>query len=46
MRTYADRLKAGGAEVTLVSVPGEHGEGLEQPEAAAALTRFVTGRRP
>lgn len=41
MTEYADRLKADGADVTLVSVPGEHGEGLRYPEGKAALTRFV-----
>lgn len=41
MRTYAERLIAGGADVTLVAVPGGHGDGLDQPEALAAITRFV-----
>ncbi len=42
MRTYADRLRAGGAEVTFVSVPGGHGEGLGQPKALAAVREFVS----
>ena len=46
MRQYAERLRAGGAAVTLVGVPGGHGDGLEQPAALAAVSRFVreTGR--
>ena len=44
MRDYADQLRVKGADVTLVSVPGEHGDGLDQPEALAALTRFVQAR--
>lgn len=41
MRTYAERLIACGADVTLVAVPGGHGDGLDQPEVLAAITRFV-----
>lgn len=46
MRTYADRLKAGGADVTLVSVPDAHGLGLRQPEALAAIKSFVRQSMP
>ena len=41
MRQYAERLRAGGATVTLVEVFGGHGDGLEQPAALAAAGRFV-----
>jgi pimeloyl-ACP methyl ester carboxylesterase len=41
MRDFADQLRARGAEVMLVTVPGAHGTALREPEARAALGRFV-----
>jgi pimeloyl-ACP methyl ester carboxylesterase len=44
MRDFADQLRARGAEVELVTVPGRHGEALREAEARAALGRFVAAR--
>jgi pimeloyl-ACP methyl ester carboxylesterase len=44
MRDFADQLRARGAEVELVTVPGPHGEALREAEARAALGRFVAAR--
>lgn len=41
MRAFADQLRARGAAVTLVTVPGAHGTATGQPAAMAALRRFV-----
>ncbi|MEA3014427.1 MAG: uncharacterized protein QOD42_2972 [Sphingomonadales bacterium] len=41
MRDFAGQLRARGAEVALVTVPGPHGEALREAEARAALGRFV-----
>jgi acetyl esterase/lipase len=38
---FADLLRARGAEVTMVVVPGVHGTALRDAEARAALGRFV-----
>lgn len=45
MRDFADQLRAKGAAVTLVSVPGGHGTATAQPAAMAALRTFVQTRR-
>ncbi len=42
MRDFAAQLRARGAEVTLVTVPGPHGAALREAEARAALGRFVS----
>jgi len=41
LRDFAALLRSRGAEVTLVSVPGEHGTALRDAEARAAVGRFV-----
>ena len=41
LRSFAGLLRSRGAEVTLVSVPGEHGTALRDAEARAAVGRFV-----
>jgi pimeloyl-ACP methyl ester carboxylesterase len=48
MRDFAEQLRARGAEVTLVTVPGDHGSATEQPAAMAAVRSFVEthGSRP
>ncbi|MBV9881483.1 MAG: hypothetical protein JO276_00570 [Sphingomonadaceae bacterium] len=38
---FADLLRARGTDVTRISVPGVHGTALRDPEARAALGRFV-----
>lgn len=45
MRAFAEQLRASGAEVSLVTVPGPHGSAAEQPDAMAALAAFVDGHR-
>lgn len=45
MRDFESQLRARGAAVTLVSVPGAHGTGTEQPAAMAALRDFVQAPR-
>jgi pimeloyl-ACP methyl ester carboxylesterase len=42
---FAAQLRARGAEVTLVSVPGSHGSAPEQPAAMAAVGAFVAEHR-
>jgi pimeloyl-ACP methyl ester carboxylesterase len=41
MRAFADQLRARGASVELVTVPGGHGTALGEPQALAALRAFV-----
>jgi pimeloyl-ACP methyl ester carboxylesterase len=41
MTAFADQLRARGASVTTVTVPGGHGSALEQPAALGAIERFV-----
>ena len=41
MRDFADQLRAGGANVTFLSVPGPHARALQQPAALAAVKNFV-----
>lgn len=48
MDAFADQLRARGADVTLVRVPGDHGEALRWPPGQTALQAFVAahpGRR-
>lgn len=44
MRDFAEQLRARGAEVSLVGVPGGHGTALGDAAARAALGRFVAVR--
>jgi pimeloyl-ACP methyl ester carboxylesterase len=44
MRDFAEQIKARGAPVTFVSVPGGHGTALGQPAALAAIKSFVESR--
>jgi pimeloyl-ACP methyl ester carboxylesterase len=41
MTEFADQLRTRGVEVSLLAVAGGHGTALGQPEARAALGRFV-----
>lgn len=41
MRDFAAQLRARGAEVSMVAVPGGHGTALREREARAAVGRFV-----
>lgn len=45
MRDFAEQLRARGAIVTLVTVPGGHGTVTAQPQAMAALRTFVRQSR-
>ena len=44
MADFADQLRMRGSDVTLITVPGEHGTGLGQPVALTALRSFVEKR--
>jgi predicted esterase len=41
MRDFAEQLRVRGAEVSIVSVPGGHGSGLQQQASLAAIRKFV-----
>ena len=45
MRDFAAQLRARGAAVDLVAVPGAHGTAAEQPAAMAAVRSFVEANR-
>lgn len=44
MRDFAERLRARGVAVTVVTVPGGHGSALREPAAVEAIRRFVSAR--
>lgn len=43
---FAQELRAGGVEVTLVTVPGGHGGAFGEPATRAAISRLRAGRPP
>ena len=45
MRAFAAQLRAQGQIVELVEIPGGHGSAISQPEAQAAIARFVAAHR-
>ena len=45
MHDFAEQLRARGAEVNLVTIPGVHGSAAEQPAAMAAVRAFVAAHR-
>ena len=44
MRDFAEQLRARGAALTFVTVPGGHGTAFQQPAALSAITSFVAQR--